>query len=155
MNRLQKGLASGLAATLVISGLELIKGATGVLPYIEFPRLLAAMLGAPGNELLGWAAHFAAGTLVLGPLFAMLCPRLPTDTPESKGVLFAVCAWVVMMLTIAPLSGVGFFGVISGFWSPVWTLALHIVFGASMGFVWSRLNERERRAGRMPHPATA
>lgn len=145
MTRVQKGIMAGLAATLVVSVLEIVKQSLGFMPQINFPRLLAAMLFAPGNMIVGWGGHLVVGTLVLGPLFGLLCRRIPTDTPESKGILFAVGAWLVMMLTVAPLSGIGMFGIIAGFWSPVWTLFLHLVYGIVLGMTWSWLNTRDRR----------
>ncbi|WP_255956267.1 hypothetical protein, partial [Klebsiella pneumoniae] len=69
-------------------------------------------------------------------------------TPETKGILFAVGAFLVMMLTVAPLSGVGMLGARAGLGGVLWMLGGHIVFGIVMGNVYARLVARNRRLER-------
>lgn len=151
MSRVQKGIIAGLAATIAVSALEAANLYFG--PWAaSFPRLLSVMLQMPDVMAVGWTAHFLVGAFVLGPLFGVLCPRLPTDTPESKGILFAVGAFIVMGLTIAPLVGVlggrpvGIFFMQAGFGTLAWMIATHAVYGIVLGSVYGRLVEREKRA---------
>jgi hypothetical protein len=155
MSRVQKGLVAGLAATIAVSALEAANLYLG--PWaVSFPRLLSVMLQTPDVIAVGWVAHFLVGTLVLGPLFGLLCPRLPTDTPESKGILFAVGAFVIMGLTLAPMVGllggrtVGIFFMQAGFGTFAWMIATHALYGIVLGAVYGRLVERERRQPRAP-----
>lgn len=149
MSPVQKGLAAGIAATLAVSALDAANLYFG--PWAAaFPRLLSFILQTDGNMIIGWGAHFAVGTLVLGPVFGLLCPRLPTDTPESKGIVFAVGAWFLMMLTVAPLGGVGFFAVAAGFPTLAWLLFTHVVYGIVLGAVYGWMVQRDRRAARAP-----
>lgn len=151
MSRVQKGMIAGLAATVAVSVLEAANLYFG--PWTaSFPRLLSVMLQTPDLMVVGWIAHFLVGTLLLGPLFGVLCPRLPTDTPESKGILFAVGAFLVMGLTVAPLVGVlggrpvGIFFMQAGFGTLAWMIATHAVYGIVLGSVYGRLVERDKRA---------
>jgi hypothetical protein len=151
MSRVQKGMVAGLAATLAVAALELANLYFG--PWAaSFPRLLSVMLQMPDVIAVGWTAHLLVGTLVLGGLFGVLCPRLPTDTPESKGILFAVGAFIVMSLTVAPAIGalggrpVGIFFMQAGFGTLAWMIASHAVYGIVLGSVYGRLVEREKRA---------
>lgn len=154
MSRVQKGLVAGFAATVAVSLLEVANTLLG--PWASsFPRLLSVMAGTPDLPAVGWLAHFVAGTVVLGPLFAILCPRLPTDTPETKGIVFAVGAFIVMGLTIAPLTGAGVFGMRAGFGTLAWMILTHAVFGVVLGNVYARLVEREKRQGVPAGAATA
>jgi hypothetical protein len=143
MPRVKMGLAAGLAATLAVSVIEVVNVTVGHWA-VSFPQLLSVMLGMPSNSPVGWVAHLVAGTLVLGPLFGILCPRLPTDTPESKGILFAVAAFVFMGLTIAPLANVGMFFMRAGFGTLAWMIVSHALFGIVMGNVYGRLVRREK-----------
>ncbi|OGN44516.1 MAG: hypothetical protein A2623_14460 [Caulobacterales bacterium RIFCSPHIGHO2_01_FULL_70_19] len=146
MSRVQKGLVAGLVATIAVSLLEVANLMLG--PWaVSFPRLLSVMLQTPDAMAVGWAAHFLVGAVVLGPAFGVLCPRLPTDTPESKGILFAVGAFVLMGLTVAPLAGVGMFFMRAGFGTLAWMIATHAVYGIVLGNIYARLVERERRRG--------
>lgn len=147
MSRVQMGALSGLAGATAVAVLEVANIALG--PWaVPFPRMIAAMLQVPDMALVGWVGHFVVGALVLGPIFGMLCPRLPTDTPETKGILFAVGAFLVMMLTVAPLSGVGMLGARAGLGGVLWMLGGHIVFGIVMGNVYARLVARNKRLER-------
>lgn len=147
MSRVQKGIVSGLVATVAVSLLEIANLMLG--PWANsFPKLLSYILQVPDLIAVGWAAHLVVGTLVLGPLFGVLCPRLPTDTPESKGILFAVGAWIVMMLTVAPLGGIGMFAAAAGFGTIAWMLVTHVVYGAVLGGVYGWMVQRDKRRAR-------
>lgn len=145
MSRVQKGVLSGFAATVVVSLLEVANLMLG--PWaVGFPRLLSVILQMPEVPAVGWIAHAVVGTLVLGGAFGVLCPKLPTDTAESKGILFAVAAFILMGLTIAPLAGAGMFFMRAGFGTLVWMIATHAVFGIVLGNVYARLVARDKRA---------
>ncbi len=157
MSRVQKGIVAGLAATIAVSVLEAanLYGAPmlGMEPWaVSFPRLLSVMLQMPDVMAAGWVAHFLVGTFILGPVFGVLCPRLPTDTPESKGILFAVGAFIAMGLTVAPAVGllggrpVGIFFMQAGFGTLAWMIATHALYGIVLGSVYGRLVERDKRA---------
>lgn len=149
LSRVTKGIIAGLLATAVVSGLEVANQVFG--PWFSsFPRILSYMLQQPDNAALGWGVHIAVGTLVLGPAFAWACPRLPTDTAQTKGIVFTVGVWLLMMMTVAPLAGLGFFAARADFPTIAWMLGTHIVFGAVLGGVYGWLSGKDRAAVRMP-----
>lgn len=150
MSRVQKGLIAGLAATVVVSVIEAINLTVGHWA-VAFPQLLAVLLQqSPQDVAIGWVAHFVAG-LGLGAAFGVLCPRLPTDTPEAKGILFAVGAFILMGLIIAPIGGAGMFFMRAGFGTLAWMIASHAIFGIVLGNVYGRLVRRDKHA----HPVGA
>jgi len=144
MSRVTKGMIAGLAAAVAVGALEAVQLWAG--PWVvSFPRLLTVIMGTESVVWTGWAAHFAVGTFILGPLFGILCPRMPGETPEAKGMAFAIGAFVLMGLTIAPEGGIGLFGLRAGFPSLAWLILTHAVFGAVMGAVYGRLVGRDWR----------
>lgn len=149
VSRVQKGLVAGLAATVVVSIIEAINMTVGHWA-VAFPQLLAVILQTPDIPAVGWVAHLVAG-LALGAAFGVLCPRLPTDTAESKGIVFAVGAFILMGLVIAPIGGAGLFFMRAGFGTLAWMIASHAIFGIVLGNVYGRLVGRSREAQHMIH----
>ena len=142
MSRVKKGLVAGFVATLAVSLMEAVN-LTTVQWFAPFPGIVARLLGLD-SVAAGWVVHAIAGTLILGPLFGILCPRLPTDTPESKGIVFATGAFVAMMLVMMLFGDAFVFG--SNFATVGWMLVTHVVFGIGLGNVYARLVAREKRA---------
>jgi hypothetical protein len=134
---LRQGLMAGFLATVAVSALLLLQGIAGFLPEMNFINLLNGALGTESLPIVGWLAHFAVGT-ALGGVFSYLAERMPGGAWETRGVLFAFAAWLVMMLLVSPMAGADVFGVAAGFWAPVWTLFLHIVYGAVLGAAFGR-----------------
>ena len=153
MSRVKKGIVAGFVATLVISVLEAVNIFALNSMFQPFPGMVASLLGMDSNLAAGWAIHLFSGTFILGSLFGVLCPRLPTDTAETKGIVFAVGAWVVMMLGVFFIGDSQVLG--SNMATLGWMLVTHIVFGIVLGTVYSRLVEREKRAHALvgAHPA--
>ena len=153
MSRVKKGIIAGLVATLAISVLEAINIFALNSMFQPFPGMVASLLGMDGNLAAGWGIHLFSGTFILGSLFGILCPRLPTDTSETKGIVFAVGAWVVMMLGVFFVGDSQVLG--SNMATLGWMLVTHIVFGIVLGNVYARLVEREKRAHAVvgAHPA--
>ena len=129
-----KGMVAGFVATVVLSGLMAIKAMMGVMPELNPIKMVADMLGA--SPAVGWAMHSMIGTVLWGTLFAWLNTSLPGESHWLRGIVFAVGAWLIMMVAIMPMAGAGFFGSHLGMMAPVMTLMLHIVFGFVLGAVY-------------------
>lgn len=152
MSRVQKGIVAGLAATVTVSVLEVVN-LLFLKWFTPFPTIIANIVGMGGTPAVGWVLHFLAGTLILGPLFAILCDRLPTDTPETKGILFAVGAWVAAMLLMVMVGDRMAFG--QNIMTIGWMLGTHAVFGIVLGNVYARLVARDKHAESVVHGAPA
>lgn len=131
-----RGMIAGFAGTVLISVMMLIKGMIGIVPELDPVGMLAAMFGGP--IALGWVMHFVIGTVAWGGGYALLYKYLPSNSPVIKGVVFGVLAWIAMMLVIMPIAGKGFFGMEIGVMAPIMTMMLHVIFGAVMGFMFSK-----------------
>ncbi len=136
MQKINDGLIAGLAATIVLSILMIVKGMMGLMPGLNVIHMLAAMMGAP--LLAGWVAHFMIGTVAWGVGFSFAYPAIPGGSPMAKGLVFATGAWLAMMIVVMPMAGAGFFGAHLGIMALVMTLILHLVFGAVLGGTYQR-----------------
>ncbi|WP_374275330.1 DUF6789 family protein [Brevundimonas sp.] len=146
-SQFKMGAIAGFAASIAVAAMEVVN--MFALPTItEFPTLLATIAGMPDQPAVGWVLHILAGTLILGPAFAYVAPRLPTDTSGTKGILFSVAAWILMMFTVAPMADLGLFAVRAGFSTIAWMLAIHVVFGIVLGTVYGEQRKKARAAER-------
>jgi hypothetical protein len=139
MGRIAKGLASGAAATAALSGLMVMKSVMGVMPQLDLPKMIAGMMGAPDTPAPGWAIHAMIGIVGYGLAIALLDSRLPGKGATLHGVLIGFAGWLVMMVMLMPMAGVGLFGMALGMMAPLMTLVLHLIFGAVLGWTFGRL----------------
>lgn len=139
MSNIFKGLLAGLAATLVLSALMVMKTMMGVMPELDLPKMIASMMGSADTPMLGWAVHFMIGIVGYGLAMALLNDRLPGASSTVHGVIIGIVGWLLMMVMVMPMAGAGLFGMNMGLMAPMMTLVLHLVFGAVLGWVYGKL----------------
>jgi len=138
MKDIPKGMLAGLAATIVLSLLMVMKAMMGFMPQLDLPKMLAGMMGSPDKPLIGWIVHFAIGIVVYGIAIAALDSKLPGTSRVGYGVMLGVIGWLIMMLVLMPMVGAGLFGMNMGIMASMMTLVLHLIFGAVLGWVYGR-----------------
>ena len=144
MTNIGRGLGAGLAATAVLSMIMIAKGMMGLMPELDVIGMLSSMMNtAPA---VGWVMHFMIGMLAWGLGFVAFRRVLPGNSDITKGISLGVAAWVMMMLVIMPMAGAGLFGLKMGPVAPMMTLMLHVIYGAVLGFVYSKLGKGESMA---------
>ncbi len=136
-----KGLLAGLIATAALSALMMLKARMGVLPQLDVIRMLGEMVGN-GSRTVGWLAHFLIGTVAWGLLYVAMFGAADRGH-WWRGIVFAVGAWLVMMIAVMPMAGAGFFGWDLGALAPVATLMLHLIYGIVLGATYGALSRRE------------
>jgi hypothetical protein len=143
MSDVIKGTVAGAAATMVVSLVMLVLGATGFEAQLEPTRLVLALLDAPPAQyyVLGWIVHIIIGSVALGGLFAYLEPRLGADTHTKSGVLYGVIVWLVVMLVILPAAGLGYFGFQLSVLAPLVMLGMQLLYGSVLGWSYGRLSQ--------------
>ncbi len=148
MNKVTAGILAGFIATIVLSIIMMIKSMMGVMPEVNAIKMLTGMahnmMGMPQTPVVGWVIHFLIGAFVWGILFAQTFEKLPTAKAWSKGVVFSLGAWLLMMLIPMPMAGEGLFGLNIGIQAPMATLMLHIIFGVALGVAYDRLYLEKR-----------
>ncbi len=145
MQKYGKAMLAGLAATVVLSALMVVKAMMGIMPTLDLPRMIAGMMGAPNAPLLGWIVHFMIGVVGYGIAIAVFGNSATGIGNVSRGVVISVVGWLVMMVMLMPTVGAGFFGMKMGIMAPMMTLVLHIIFGAVLGWVYGRLIGNDQR----------
>lgn len=145
MSRVKQGLVVGFIGTAVVSLVEAVN-ILFLKMFLPFPEVIARFIGQAGNLPLGWVLHFIMGTVILGPLFVYLYPKLPTNTPITRGILFAVACWAALLLLLTMTGDRRLFTGSDGFGVFGFMLICHMIFGGVMGNVYARLQAREKRA---------
>ena len=136
-----RSIVAGFVATVVLSAMMLMKQFMAVMPELDPIGMIASMAGA-SSPAIGWIGHFVIGSVFWGIGFAILSPYLPGPY-FLRGMIFAVGAWLMMMIVMMPMAGVGLFGMGLGMMTPVATLVLHIVFGVVLGGVYGLLGRHQ------------
>jgi len=138
MKDIPEGVLAGLAATVVLSLLMVLKAMLGLLPQLDLPKMLAGMMGSPDMSIIGWIVHFAIGIVGYGVAIAALDSKLPGTSRVGHGVMLGVIGWLIMMVVLMPMASAGFFGMNMGVMAPLMTLVLHLIFGGVLGWVYGR-----------------
>jgi hypothetical protein len=150
---IKNGLTAGFVATVVLSIVMMVKQAVGLVPGLNpidlVANILANLTGGAPSPIAGWVIHFGIGTVLWGVGYAAIQSLLP-GSPAVRGMLFATGAWLIMMVIVMPIGGAGMFGLGLGPIAPVATLALHLVFGATLGIVYAKSEGGAARADVMP-----
>jgi hypothetical protein len=136
-----RGIVAGFVATFVLSAMMLMKRSMGLMPELDPIAMISAMAGA-SSPAVGWIGHFIIGSIFWGGNFVIVSPYLPGPY-RLRGAIFAVGAWLMMMLVVMPMAGAGSFGLGLGIMAPVVTLALHIVFGLVLGGIYGLVDAKQ------------
>jgi hypothetical protein len=142
MRLIAAGILAGLIATAVLSIVIVLKAALGIVPELSMIATLseasARVLGTPRNLVVGWIEHLLIGTVLWGTVFGLTNP-LWRQRHVIRGIIFAVLAWLLMMVFLLPLAGLGVFGTALGPVAVLTALILHLVYGLVLGYYFGRL----------------
>jgi hypothetical protein len=138
MSNSMKGMVAGLVATLVLSGLLLLKGTMNLVPELS---IISLLMGLGSITLVqAWMDHFIVGVVAWGLAFGAYDSLASRPAHWLKGIIFGVFAWVVMMVLFMPLAKAGVFGWKIGPVAAAVTLIYHLVYGAVLGTTYGLLS---------------
>ena len=138
MSNSMKGMVAGLVATLVLSGLLLLKGTMNLVPELS---IISLLMGLGSITLVqAWMDHFIVGVVAWGLAFGAYDSLASRPAHWLKGIIFGVFAWVVMMVLFTPLAKAGVFGWKIGPTAAAVTLIYHLVYGAVLGTTYGLLS---------------
>jgi hypothetical protein len=130
-------MLAGLVATLVLSGILILKGNMGLWPELNIIRLLTN-LGSI-QTVAAWMDHFIVGVVVWGLMFGAFDAMWEKGAYWLKGLIFGVFAWLLMMVLFMPLAKVGWFGTKIGPPAAFVTLGMHLIYGLVLGVAYGLL----------------
>jgi hypothetical protein len=122
----------------------------GVAPLMASYTLeLAALRDFPCAS--GLLLHLLSGSVLL-PLGFLVLPAHAVPGPSMlRGMLYAVCLWVVLESLVAPLLGAGVFSVaLGGFPAALRALLGYLVYGATLGGIAGAPSARGPGDGTIP-----
>ena len=138
MSNSMKGMVAGLVATLVLSGLLLLKGTMNLVPELS---IISLLMGLGSITLVqAWMDHFIVGVVAWGLAFGAYDSLASRPAHWLKGIIFGVFAWVMMMVLFMPLAKAGVFGWKIGPVAAAVTLIYHLVYGAVLGTTYGLLS---------------
>ena len=138
MSNSMKGMVAGLVATLVLSGLLLLKGTMNLVPELSIISLLMSLGSITAVQ--AWMDHFIVGVVAWGLAFGAYDSLASRPAHWLKGIIFGVFAWVMMMVLFMPLAKAGIFGWKIGPMAAAVTLIYHLVYGAVLGTTYGLLS---------------
>jgi hypothetical protein len=130
-------MLAGLVATLVLSGILIVKGNMGLWPEVNIIRLLVN-LGSI-QTVAAWMDHFIVGVVVWGLMFAAFDAMWESRAYWLKGLIFGVFAWLLMMVLFMPLAKAGYFGTRIGPTALYVTLGMSLIYGLVLGVSYGLL----------------
>jgi len=134
------GLWTGAVATLIMTVFMMIGKATGMAPIDIISALGNKCVffkpSAKQKKMLGMIRHFLAG-IIFAIVYQLLVANqfYLTDFSYQTGLLFALLPWLLMMLFMMPMMGMGLLGLKKSPKILVMTLLLHLIYGASLGYL--------------------
>jgi len=127
-----KAVAAGIAGTAVMTAVGMYVAPMMGMPAMSVPAMLAGQMG--GNMMIGWAAHFMIGT-TLALIYAVVAPSLP-GAPPLRGALFSLAPWLMAMVVMMPMMGMGLFG--GEMTGAMGSLIGHLFYGTTVGLIYGK-----------------
>jgi uncharacterized membrane protein len=146
LKRIKNSFIAGLCGMAVHSVLMLVHSKIGPLPEFrpndDIQSGLEWLVGTQLHPVAAWLLVFVNGAMIWGFVFGQTYRFLPGQHPWQKGIVFGLCAWIVMGLIFFPLVGRGIFAIQLGLGTAPAILLLLMLFAYSvtMSFVYDLLN---------------
>lgn len=144
-DQIWKPVAAGLCGSAAHAALMTFKSWAGLLPsfrpYNDLQGLLGGLVGGEVHPWLPWALSYFNGSVVLGFLFGLAYPWLPSRNGAVKGTTFGVIVWIAMGLMFFPALGKGLFAAQTGLGlvPTLFTLVMVLTYSVTLGIAYSLL----------------
>ncbi len=157
-NSLFRTLMGGFLATLVMTALMYLASEAGA-PRMDIAARLGTLFGhgVPGVMTGWWWAgmifHFVNGTIICSLIYSYFVYGWLPGSHWFRGMLWGIVVWVVMEVTLMPVTGSGIFGDHAA--SPLARIAISFIaygmYGAILGALAGTQTKHVHH--QPPHPA--
>lgn len=138
-HRFWKGFGWGVAATVAMSALMIIGTLTGMSPMPKpIPGAIAGKLTGGALPQLATMALAVVLHLSYGGFWGGAFAAVVRRVTIWKGIGLGVVLWLIMQVVVLPFLGWGLFGTGQTPKIAVATLVLHLVYGATYGWLMDR-----------------
>ena len=133
-----KGGLAGFLASIITTLIMMVKREVGF--FIDFNPIkeISNVLHLP-DIMYGWYLHYFLG-IIFGLIFSILYHRIPGEE-RFKGCVFGSILWLIVMLTMMPIGGMGFFAMKTGSNIAMFTFVMDLLFGIFLGIIYARLDK--------------
>lgn len=145
MSNLKNSIFAGFIASAVMTIFVLINNYFGVVSEVNFVDLInkinASYFHMPDTSWSEWLIHFIVGSVIYGGIFGLLTPKM-TGSNVLNGIIIGIAAWLVMMLVVLPLTGMGVLEPWLSGGTRVASLVFHGIYGVFLGISYNFLTSR-------------
>lgn len=138
-------MKAGLAAGFIASAISLMFLALttwmALVPEFNYVLIQGSIFGFAKTIFSGWIVYFLIGAIFWGSLYAWLEPNLLSPKPITRGIIFGLIVWLIVMVILMPIAGVGIFIKQYGFLSSIIILMTDLVFGVAIACFYERLRK--------------
>lgn len=145
------GVSAGLIATLVMSAAMMLGFAfaphrlAAPLPFALLAQVVARALHRDTVDtaavIVAIPLHFAYGALWAG------AAALSAQMNWRRGVVIALGMWLIMAIFLIPLAGSETFAIVISPTPWIFTLVLHVIYGATFGAIVDRVTRSDTPHG--------
>lgn len=139
LGRLRRGFVCGVLATVAMSIPMVVGMLTGMapmprpIPIAVVGTALGGGLPQPAMMALGAISHLA-----FGGFWGAVLAQMVEPVTVGKGILLGIGLWLIMQVVFLPYIGWGLFGTAITPMIAVVTLVLHLIYGATLGWLLDR-----------------
>lgn len=136
-------MMAGLNAGFIASAISLLFLALttwmALVPEFNYVLIQGSIFGFTKTIFSGWIIYFLIGAIFWGSLYAGLDPYLLSTNPVTKGIIFGLIVWLIVMIVLMPIAGAGMFLEHYGFLAAIVILLSDLVFGVSISYFYGKL----------------
>lgn len=138
-------MKAGLIAGFIASAISLLFLALttwmALVPEFNYVLIQGSIFGFTKTIFSGWVIYFLIGIIFWGSLYAGIESYLLSPKPITRGIIFGLIVWLIVMVILMPIAGAGIFVKQYDYLASIVILMTDLVFGVSIAYFYERLRK--------------